>query len=130
MTARGVLAGSATAACLAGAIIAAAVAWPTPARADPVSSLLSDFGFGNNGAVSTAIGQLASGFCPFLGDSNGQVTAQIAAGAEPNIDPECAAFMMSIANGDLAALIKAASVLGQSTPAATPLPIAVPAPGL
>ena len=126
VTARGVLSAAATATgpfCLAGAITAIAMAWPAPAGADTGSGLLSDFGIGNNGPVSTAVGQLASGFCPFLGESNsnGQVTAQIAAGAEPTIDPECAAFMMSIANGDLTALVKAPSVFGQSPSAATPL---------
>jgi hypothetical protein len=137
VTLRGVLAGSATAVgpfCLAGAIVAAAVAWSAPAHADPVTSPLIDFGIGNNGPVSTAIGQLASGFCPFLvtpggtlgGDavSNAQVAAQVMGGAAvQDISPQCATFMTALANGDLTALLNAPSVFGQPTPAATPLSI-------
>jgi hypothetical protein len=139
LTARAVLAASATAVgpfCLAAAITAVAMVWPAPARADDGSGLLSDFGIGNNGPVSTAIGQLASGLCPFLaqpggtatGDavSSSQVAAQVLGGASvQDISPQCATLVTSLANGDIAALINAPSMFGQS-PAATTTPLSIP----
>jgi hypothetical protein len=113
---RAVLAASATVVgpfSLAAAITAVAMAWPAPVQADPGSSLLNDLGVG---PVTTAVGQLASGFCPLIQKPDGTPAG------EP-VGSECATFMTSLFNGNFTALTNAPAIFGTSPPAATPLSI-------
>jgi hypothetical protein len=99
-------------------------------HADPVSSLFGDFGIG---PVGTAIGQLASGFCPFLAQPGGtagaamsssEVAAQVLNGTSvQDLSPQCATVITSLANGDIAGLVNASGMFGQSPTAAVPLAI-------
>jgi hypothetical protein len=141
VTARGILAASATAVgpfFLAAAITVVAMACPVPAAADTGSTVLSNFGIGNNGPVSSAIAQFATGLCPLLVkpgataaknavSGQGQLASQIAGGvAELAIKSQCPAFMTSLANGDLSVLSNAASIFGLSTSTTTSNPLAIP----
>ncbi|MCW2630455.1 hypothetical protein [Mycobacterium sp.] len=51
-------------------IVAAAVTWATPARANPVgdsiSTVLNTVGIGNNGPISSVIAQIGQSICPLL----------------------------------------------------------------
>ncbi|MEU0493994.1 hypothetical protein [Mycobacterium sp. NPDC006124] len=112
------------------------MAVPATAGADAGdSSLLGDFGIGNDGALSQLIAQFATSLCPMLVQPGSQVVStvttagghgglgsQLAGGiAGLAIQSQCPNFMTSLANGDFSVLSNAANMLGLATPSVGPL---------
>lgn len=108
------------------AIMIAAMWWSMPrAAADPVNSILSDVGVGNNGPISTMIAQLGEMFCPLIAQAgsnfakssytaNGNGLGGAVAGGVTNlvIQNQCPSWINSLANGHLpGALTGAASAI-------------------
>lgn len=121
---------------LTGATVGLATALPATANADNgTTTLLSEIGIGDNGALSQAIAQIGISMCPLLVQNGSQVVStattangqgalgsQLAGGvAGLVIQSQCPNFMTSLANGDFSVLTNAASMLGMTTPGANPL---------
>jgi hypothetical protein len=127
------------------ALVATAVTWPTPARADPVgdsvTTVLSGIGIGNNGPISTVIAQIGQSICPLLVQpgsnfasnatqmsGNGGLAPPIAGFlAGQAIQAECPAFITAVANGNMPFPLNGASTsptpfgLPGGSPSAFPL---------
>jgi len=99
-------------------IVAAAVASPPPAHADPggpITNTLNNVGIGNNGPISTALAGIGQSLCPMLVQpgatfastaaqmsGNGGLTPQIAGWVTSMaIQSQCPGVMTSLANGNL-----------------------------
>ena len=130
-------------------IVAAAVTWATPARADPVgdsiSTVLNTVGIGNNGPISSVIAQIGQSICPLLVQpgsnfasnatqmsGNGGLTSPIAGFlAGQAIQAECPAFMTAIANGTMPFPLTGASTSAApfGLPGGSPSPFPLQFPG-
>jgi hypothetical protein len=130
-------------------IVAAAVTWATPARADPVgdsiSTVLNTVGIGNNGPISSVIAQIGQSICPLLVQpgsnfasnatqmsGNGGLASPIAGFlAGQAIQAECPAFMTAIANGTMPFPLTGASTSGTpfGLPGGSPSPFPLQFPG-
>jgi hypothetical protein len=120
---------------ISGAIMIAAIAWSTPAHADPVdssySSVLNSVGIGNNGPVSTAIAQVGQSICPLLvkpGSSlaSNAIQASGNGGLAPTIggavaglviQTQCPNAMTQLANGNVGPLLQ---LLGMNNASSSP----------
>lgn len=117
---------------ISAAIMVAAIAWSTPAHADPDSSyttVLNSVGIGNNGPVSSAIAQVGQSICPLLvkpgsGLASSAIQASGNGGLAPTIggavagmviQAECPNAMTQLSNGDFGPLLQLLGVNGASS---------------
>ena len=132
---------------ISAAIMVAAIAWSTPAHADPIDSsytdVLSSVGIGDNGPISSAIAQIGQSICPLLvkpgsslasnaiqASGNGGLAPTIGgAVAGMVIQAECPNAMTQLANGNLGPLLQ---LLGMNNTPSSPFGLpgtGVPLPG-
>jgi hypothetical protein len=120
---------------ISAAIMIAAIAWSTPAHADPVdtsyTNVLNSVGIGNNGPISSAIAQVGQSICPLLvkpgsslasnaiqASGNGGLAPTIGgAVAGMVIQAECPNAMTQLANGNLGPLLQ---LLGMNNTSSSP----------
>jgi hypothetical protein len=120
---------------ISGAIMIAAIAWSTPAHADPIDSsyanVLNGVGIGNNGPISSAIAQVGQSICPLLVKPGSSLASNaIQAGGNGGLAPtiggavagmviqaECPNAMTQLANGNLGPLLQ---LLGMDNASSSP----------
>ena len=123
---------------IAAAIPVAAVAWSTPAQADPVDSsytnVLSSVGIGNNGPLSSAIAEVGQSICPLLvapgsclasnalqvSGNVGIVSTVGVAVAGMVIQSQCPNAMTQLANGNFGPLLQLLGMSNAASPAGLP----------
>lgn len=132
---------------IAGAILVAAVAWSSPAQAEPVGGSYTDVlgstgitGVTGSGTITNAIAQVGQALCPLLvqpgsglasnalaaGGNGGLVSSVGGAVAGMVIQSQCPNAMAQLANGNVAPLMQLLGMSNAALPAGLPATGAIP----